>query len=685
MKRPLLIDVLVLTGIIAFLLLYFEPRYLLSSTTITGGDTASHYATAVYLKETLLPKGRVMGWHMGNYAGFPLFYHYFPLPFLLAALSAYLVPLPVTFKIVTVLGVFLLPLCIYGALAALRYPFPIPSLGAAFSLPFLFMEANSMWGANIPSTLAGEFAYGIGVALVVLFFGTLYRGIDTDRLKIVNALLVCLIGLSHGYALIFTAVCGAFFLLPLRGLWPRFLYLAKIYGLGSLLMAFWLLPFVETLPWTTGYATRWAIAHWSEVIPLILIPLAVLAVMALFLNLFDRRTLYFLHGFLCCLILYFIGPSLGILDIRFIPILQLLTVMFAATAPLTYLGRMKAGELLALIALVASVLWSAGNATYIRQWIAWNYEGFEGKRAWPLFAEINTYLREAPIPGRIVYEHSPNHNIFGSERAFESLPYFAGRPTLEGLYMQSSISSPFVFYIQSEVSQLCSGPFPQYTYASLDLRAALAHLKMFNVSHYLARSEAAKAQAGNTKELKQERRWGDYELYRITTNTDRYVVPLTMQPVRLRTEDWKRSFFAWFRQPDLLEIPLVFLRDAAPEDLRLLPLEAADLRDLPRRPLTVMTSEITERIEWDKVVFRTPLLGHPHLVRVSYHPAWRVEGAEKIYLAAPSFMLVYPREHEVRLYFAKTAFDRAGEAMTWLGFSILVVSAIIAWKNERKP
>lgn len=671
-------------AIAAFLLSYFEPRYLLSPTTITGGDTASHYATAVYLKEILLPKGRVMGWHMGNYAGFPLFYHYFPLPFLLAAVPAYALPIQVTFKIVTVLGIFLLPICIYGALFCLRYPFPIPALGAAFSLPFLFMEANSMWGANIPSTLAGEFAYGIGVALAILFFGTLYRGIGENRLKIVNAVLVSLVGLSHGYALIFTAVCGLFFLFPWRGLQPRFLYLAKVYGLGTMLMAFWLLPFLETLPWTTGYATRWAIAHWSEVLPVILAPLATLAVVSLFLNLFDRRSRYFLHCLLACLVLYLVGPSLGILDIRFIPILQLLTVMFAATAPLMYMGRVKAAELLALIGLVASLLWSSGNSTYIRQWIVWNYEGFEAKRAWPLFAAINTYLRQSPIPARLVYEHAPSHNIFGSERAFESLPLFAGRPTLEGLYMQSSPSSPFVFYIQSEVSLLCSGPFPQYTYASLDLRAALAHLKMFNVSHYLARSPAARAQAAAMTELKREKSWGDYELYRIVTNEDRYVAPLTVQPVRLRTDDWKRSFFAWFRRADLIDIPLVFIKDASPEERRLLPLEAVNLQELPRQPLTVAPGKITERIEADRIVFQTPLLGHPHLVRVSYHPGWRVEGADRIYLTAPSFMLVYPKKHEVRLHFAKTVYDRLGEALTWTGFSILVVSVILVVRNERR-
>ena len=46
-------------------------------------------------------------------------------------------------------------------------------------------------------------------------------------------------------------------------------------------------------------------------------------------------------------------------------------------------------------------------------------------------------------------EHSSREgNMYGSERAFESLPVFANRATLEHAYFQASPSSPFVFYIQ---------------------------------------------------------------------------------------------------------------------------------------------------------------------------------------------------------------------------------------------
>jgi hypothetical protein len=43
--------------------------------------------------------------------------------------------------------------------------FSRPHYGCFVFLPFLFMEGNSMWGGNIPSTLAGTFCYSMGFSL----------------------------------------------------------------------------------------------------------------------------------------------------------------------------------------------------------------------------------------------------------------------------------------------------------------------------------------------------------------------------------------------------------------------------------------------------------------------------------------------------------------------------------------
>jgi len=612
-----------------------------------------------------------MGWDPGNYAGYPLFYHYFPLTFIFMAVLGFIIPIEVAFKIGTVLGVFLLPVCVFFAFRFLKYKFPIPIIAACFTLPFLFMESNSMWGGNIPSMLAGESSYAFSFAIMLLFFGSLYDGIRNNDKIIFNSLLLFLIGFSHGFTFVFTGVIGAFFLLTRKDFFKNFIYLVKTYGLAGLLLAFWFIPFLANIPYVTSYVTRWHIESIWKVIPIVLMPFWGLSVVAIALNLFDRRTYYFIYIVVASCILYWLAPSIGMLDIRFVPFIQLYLCVFGATAIASFIAKIKNKEFLPFIVFLAVILFVLPNVTYIKGWIKWNYEGLENKASYPLAQKIHNYLR-ANGNGRVVYEHSPAHNTFGSERIFENLPYYAGRETLEGLYMQSSISSPFIFYIQSEVSKVHSGPFPQYKYTQLNLKPALAHLKMFNVTQYIVRSPKAKAAAAQIPELKKEVRFDDYEIYRLTANDGHYVAALKYQPVLFETPNWKRDFFEWFRRQDLLDTHLIYAKEPGSE----LTLKAADLLELPKVETRVANVKITEKMGNDWLEFTTNQIGKPHLIKISYHPNWQVEGANRIYLVSPSFMLVYPNQEHVRLYFGKTVYNRAGEMLSFIGLTIVLFSIL---------
>ena len=52
------------------------------------------------------------------------------------------------------------------------------------------------------------------------------------------------------------------------------------------------------------------------------------------------------------------------------------------------------------------ILWTDSHTTYIKDWVKWNYTGYEQKKTWPTFNEINKYLKNAGS-GRVVWEHTP--------------------------------------------------------------------------------------------------------------------------------------------------------------------------------------------------------------------------------------------------------------------------------------
>ncbi len=224
------------------MLWHLQPDLLLRNTTPAGGDMGAHVWGPAYLRDNLLPHGQVAGWTGDWYAGFPAYQFYMVVPSLLivllnaglhgaaaiipavggivalgtaaafwsqrrvrnlalagAVVAFALVGLPygVAFKLVTVLGVTSLPVCAYafGRMAGTR--FPTPAVFSVATLPFLFYRGFTIYGGNIPSTLAGEFAFSISLSLALLYLGVVFKGLDTGRYRALAAVLLALTGLCH--------------------------------------------------------------------------------------------------------------------------------------------------------------------------------------------------------------------------------------------------------------------------------------------------------------------------------------------------------------------------------------------------------------------------------------------------------------------------------------------------------
>lgn len=684
-------DLVVLTAIAAFLLCYFEPRLLFSETITTGGDTASHYYTAEYLKNYLLPHGKISGWCQGNLGGFPILQNYFPLPFLLMALLSGVIPMEIAFKIVTVLGTFLLPICTYLYFRLLRHPFPVPVMGAVFTLPFLFMEGNSMWGGNIPSTLAGTFCYSLGFALAILWLGLAYRAVTAQKGRMTCAILLAMVGMCHGYTLLFAVFASAFFLFTGKDMARNLKTLLHIHVLAFFLMAFWLIPLILFLPYTTRFSILWIFFDLKqigrEIFPVILYPFMGLAVAGGIRAVIRkvrspgavalRPWAYVWFSALCGVALYFIGYRIGVVDIRFLPFLQFFLVTAGAMIFYWIAPHRKAAVLAVLMTVVLTFVWVDDRETFIHNWIRSNYTGVESRRLYEPFLSVNRFLKGTPDDPRVVYEHSMIHQGAGTVRAFESLPLFSGRSTLEGVYIQGSLSVPFIFYLQSEISQKASTPIPDYSYSRFNLEKGIAHLRLFNVREFIAAEPETKKALRASPEFRFEYGAGPYEVYALKTGARAYVTPVGFRPVLVSGGDWRRISYRWFRLGDL-DVPLVFREGPDGRDLERFHSVAAgalDIRDLPKEPISG-GGMVKEIVREEEIVIKGAVPGKPLLIKISYHPNWQVEGADTIYLASPAFMLIYPESSKVRLYYGRTWPDYAGVAMTLLAVLYILLRRI---------
>jgi hypothetical protein len=663
----------------------FPTEVMFADTVTNGGDMGTHYYAAAYMRDVLLPKGAVTGWCPGNYCGFPLFQFYFWFPFFLIALVSHLIPLTVAFKIGTVTGTFLLPICAYLGMRLGGAAFPAPALAALSTLPFLFMEANSMWGGNIPSTLAGEFAFSLGFAFTVLFMGILHRVVERRRGYAWAGLWVAIIGVTHGYTLLWAGLFSTWELVTTRDWWRRVGALTAMHGLAILLMAFWLFPLLAYAPYTTSYSHVWIIKNWQEILPPILwIPTGVaIATLLIHIGLaaFGVRPFPRFLGLVWWatgigILFYYTAKAFHVVDIRFFPFMQLGLCLCAAVGLGILLGMLPAPEIWPLVGALAIPFYVGKQVTFIPSWVKWNYSGFERKGTYGILKGINDKLRGTVGDPRVVYEHSPDHESLGTIRVFENLPFFTGRSTLEGLYMQGSPTAPFIFYIQSEVSNVMSCPFPDWGCSRPSLERGVPHLEMMNVSQYIVKSKPIKEAAAKHPGLERQYEIGDYMIYRVKNNANRYAIPVTTKPVLVRSDTWKETSYMWFKTASPESVLPVFTTKVEPGDEQLFAAVSEGMpADMPRVPLGD-PPVLEEVMGNDRITIRNTKPGYPILVRISYHPRWQALTGEKIWIGGPTFMLVFPKGDHVELVFGDgpvVSFGRACSTIGWLLFLLAVL------------
>ncbi len=263
-------------SVIAVVLWQLHPSLLLSTSTPTGGDNGGHYAMPAFLRSGLLSHGQLTGWDPGWYDGFPLYTYYFVLPDLLAALASYAIPYALAFKWVTVLGSVLLPVAAWamGRLFGMRRAFP--GAVAAVTLCYLFDYTFTIYGGNLFSTLAGEYAYSLSIALALVFLGLMARGLRTGKHRGWAAVVLAACILAHIVPSLF-ALVGAVILVLMemlparvrpRDAWhlhptdevvpqvltrPQALWWgASTIAIGGLLVAFWWVPFGTEQAYSTS-------------------------------------------------------------------------------------------------------------------------------------------------------------------------------------------------------------------------------------------------------------------------------------------------------------------------------------------------------------------------------------------------------------------------------------------------
>ncbi len=330
------------------------------------------------------------------------------------------------------------------------------------------------------------------------------------------------------------------------------------------------------------------------------------------------------------------SKPLGIINARSVP--QMLVIAAIVTAMLMgHVVRHLGGRCVALCHVAPLILitlyWVSVNTQNFPHWVKWNYSGWTVKAPYPQLSALSGKLWGDFSMPRVMYEHSPKHGSSGTPRVFEMLPYFARRATLEGVYMQSTVLAPMIFRLQAEVSKEPSCPYGEMTGCpGFALDAAIPRLRLLGVQQLILISPEMLSEANLSSDVASEGGFGDWWLFRLKEQVSLAGVFHTAP--RFLSGDFKEEFLKWFntydgKQPFLASgVDEEFQRQAAIWSA------AADCSP-------------SVRVDFNRISLRTRCPGKAHYLKFAYHPTWRADTGDSLFLVSPGFLGIVPSRGEV--------------------------------------
>ncbi len=631
----------------------------------------------------------------------------------------------VAIKLVAVAGLVAMPAAGWALGRLSGLPFPGPALLSAATLLFVFDRSFNIMGGNLMSTMAGEFAFALAVPASLVYIGLMVRGIETGRDRAWAALLLALTGLCHLLVAFFALVATGVALL-LRPGRATLRWLAGTGALAGLLAAFWVLPFwwrsdhLNDMSWTK--LTRFRSYLWDRESLAAdfltndppLQPVLIAALLGAVLSvLFRRRLGMVLAGTGLLLLLAFIHlPEGRLYNGRILPAYYLCAYLLAALAVaevLRLLGRLldglvgrggrglagagAVGVTLATVVMLALPLRALpggsmdGNAyrwlgleteelNLGRSWARWNFKGYEARTGdstgggWDELRALTATLEAVADEhgcGRLMWEYNKDLTRYGTPMSLMLIPLWTDGcvGSMEGLYFESSTTTPFHFLVQSELSVGPSRAQRYLPYRGFNLDLGLGHLQQLGVPYYAASSERpvseARAHPGFTE----------------VANSGPWTVFLVADAPLVEGLDLEPAVYSDVEHGTWLD-PAVDVFQASPDAVprtvggpeawqRVASDEQPERLELP----AVAVSDIEAGV--DSVSFTVDRVGVPVVVKVSYFPNWKVDGADGPWRITPNLMVVVPTDEAVSLSYGRTGIDILATLMTLVGLAALVV------------
>ena len=707
----------------SLLIIFLRIELVFSDLLPTGGDMGAHIVPTKFFVTELFNNFKLSGWSQDWFAGYPVYYFYFPLPPIITSLLNFIFPFSISFKTMVLISQVLLVVSIEMLMRKNSREFSFYGFGVG--LLYLLTESFTIFGGNLASSLAGQYSFTYSIAFGNLSIFYLVKSKYKYSLEIA-ALLIGLSVLSHLIPfMIYLPIFAFYFLKSDKKIYKKisaflfFLFVAIRFSI----VLFLNLEFTTNMTYTPY--TQLSDLVKSDVLPL------VIGTAIYIISSKSKTSLKAISGFEIYLLfisvyLFFYGPESALWNGRIVPFFNLaiiilffnllhfdiknLTKKIQGKYPLLlfillinsyfmYLYYSKWGNTYSIttISVISVVLFmflisinsknflfyttivslTFGTLSYLPHWLNWNFSGYESKNNWTDITTLYEGL-DTLEPGRIMWEPNSDLNKYGTPMVLMTIPMFTDHQSVEGLYFDSSITTPFHFLTVSGVAERPSNPVGGLTYINGEFDKGFRLMEDLGVDYFIAYTSSIKDKANKDENFNFLFSNEVFNVYSINTEKvelvgdNLYIFESPDFYERLRNAVLRvgseQSFFesAYKSFKDELNYKIIENYDES----------YADPSD---KNTTLLISDLN--IQNDLITFKTNKPNQLHLIKVSYFPNWKIKNGYGPFRISPSFMAVVPKDELVEIKFEASNVEKS---LNYLSIFTLFSALLITYTYKKR-
>ena len=710
------------------LVLFLRIDLVFENNTPTGGDMGAHIVAIDTFIKDFMPNLQINGWSNDWFGGYPLYYFYFPLPAIITFFLNLVFPFGVAFKVMVALSTIFV---VYSIEKLMRKTSnQISIFGATAGLFYVFTESFTIYGGNLASTLAGQFSFAYSLAFANLSIFYLTKSKNNFRFPI-SSIFLALCMLSHLIPFIIYSPIYAFYWLLKKDnfnhkLLSIFIFLAII--------SRWSVSLILNLEYTTNMSytpfSRLEDLIKKDILPIIFMLIGIL--IAKHKNLIKKKTinLFDLYLISSSILLYFFVPEGALWNGRLVPFFNLgiiflffktieiffedinlyqqgvsiLTILFLGgtiyclyrfyenwSSNQSYLNLYIPIIILIMIfailnlnnvvvqlnLLIVSIIFS--TISFLPHWLNWNFTGYEGKNDWNQIQSLYTQLENLE-PGRIMWEPNSDMNKYGTPMTLMTIPYFTQHTSMEGLYFDSSITTPFHFISVSGLAKRPSNPVGGLSYINNQFDQGVDYLYDLGVDYFISYTEEIESKAMNSEKLTFLFSSDPFSVFEVNSSKIELIYQdIEVFPKVNKQEGILSSVFRGTNITNFFEKAYENFGDL--DEKRVVEISNNTLvQSSNKKDLEVTRLKITNK----KISFYTNNPGELHLIKVSYFPNWSISNGLGPFRTSPSFMSIVPNQEYVEINFEDTTLEKNSFYFSIFSLVLSLIIFIRSIKNVKK-